>query len=278
MRADVITAPVAGAWRYVVADTVTMVKRNVIRLSREPDVLLFSVVSPIMFVVLFAYVFGGVIEVSEAAGGYREYLVAGVFAQTAVSATPYTGAALVEDMRRGIIDRFRTLPMAPGAVLIGRTTSDVVINVVGLAVMSLAGLVVGWRVRGSWLDAMAAFALLVVFAYAVSWVMALIGLLVRTAEAFHGASLLLVFPLTFVANTYIPVRELPTILRVVAEWNPVSALTQAIRVLFGNIDPATASQAWPMQHPVAATLLWAALLLAISVPAAVRLYARSLSR
>ncbi|MGW6727270.1 ABC transporter permease [Nocardia sp. NPDC055029] len=255
-----------------------MVKRNVIRLSREPDVLLFSVISPIMFVVLFAYVFGGVITVSEAAGGYREYLVAGVFAQTAVSATPYTGAALVEDMRRGIIDRFRTLPMAPGAVLIGRTTGDVVINVVGLAVMSLAGLVVGWRVRGSWLDAIAAFALLVVFAYALSWVMAVIGLLVRTAEAFHGASLLLVFPLTFVANTYIPVRELPTILRVVAEWNPVSALTQAIRVLFGNIDPATAAPAWPMQHPVAVTLLWAALMLAISVPMAIRLYARSLSR
>ncbi|WP_063050389.1 ABC transporter permease [Nocardia arthritidis] len=263
----------------VVSDSVTIAKRNVIKIKRVPDVLIFSTLSPIMFVLLFAYVFGAAIDVPGLSGGYREFLIAGIFAQTVVFGATFTGAGLAEDMQKGIIDRFRSLPMASSAVLVGRTISDVVINVVSLTVMSLTGLVVGWRIRGSFLDAVLAYILLLLFAYAVSWIMAVVGLLVRAPEVFNNASFMVIFPLTFIANTFVPSDKLPTVLRVIAEWNPVSALTQATRDLFGNTSPiAPTSEAWPLRHPVITSLAWVVVIMVVFVPLALRQYKKTVSR
>ncbi|MFI9507602.1 ABC transporter permease [Nocardia sp. NPDC052566] len=271
--------PLAQRLSYVLSDSLTIAKRNVIKIKRVPDVLIFSTLSPIMFVLLFAYIFGAAIDVPGLAGGYREFLIAGIFAQTVVFGASFTGAGLAEDMQKGIIDRFRSLPMAPSAVLFGRTLSDVVINVVSLTVMSLTGLLVGWRIRGSFLDAVLAYVLLLLFAYAVSWIMAVVGLLVRAPEVFNNASFIVVFPLTFIGNTFVPAEKLPTVLRVFAEWNPVSALTQAARDLFGNTSPlAPPPDTWPMRHPVATTLIWVVAILAVFVPLALRQYKKAVSR
>ncbi len=263
----------------VVSDSLTVTKRNVIKIKRVPDVLIFSTLSPIMFVLLFAYIFGTAIKVPGLEGGYREFLIAGIFVQTVVFGSTFTGLSLAEDMQKGIIDRFRSLPMAPSSVLIGRTVSDVVINVVSLVVMSLTGLVVGWRIRGSLLDAVLAYALLLLFAYAISWIMAVVGLLVHTPEVFNNASFMVIFPLTFLANTFVPLQDLPTPLRIFAEWNPVSALAQATRDLFGNSSPVVdESNAWSLQHPVATTLIWVVIILAVFVPLALRQYRKTVSR
>ncbi|MEU1549041.1 ABC transporter permease [Nocardia sp. NPDC005745] len=278
--APALTRPSLGErLSIVVSDSVTIAKRNVIKIKRVPDVLIFSTLSPIMFVLLFAYVFGAAIDVPGLSGGYREFLIAGIFAQTVVFGATFTGAGLAEDMQKGIIDRFRSLPMASSAVLVGRTISDVVINVVSLTVMSLTGLVVGWRIRGSFLDAVLAYILLLLFAYAVSWIMAVVGLLVRAPEVFNNASFMVIFPLTFIANTFVPSDKLPTALRVIAEWNPVSALTQATRDLFGNTSPiAPTSDSWPLRHPVITSLMWVVVIMVVFVPLALRQYKKTVSR
>ncbi|MBF6144044.1 MULTISPECIES: ABC transporter permease [Nocardia] len=261
----------------VAGDSLTIAKRNVIKIKRVPDVLIFSTLSPIMFVLLFAYIFGSAISVQGTS--YREFLIAGIFAQTSVFGATFTGTSLAEDMQRGIIDRFRSLPMAPSAVLVGRTVADVAINVVSLVVMSVTGLLVGWRIHGSFLEAVLAYALLLLFAYAISWIMAVVGLLVRAPEVFNNASFMVIFPLTFIANTFVPSEVLPTPLRVVAEWNPVSAVTQATRDLFGNTSPTNPTpDVWSLQHPVATTLIWVVAILAIFVPLALRQFKRSVSR
>ncbi|MEU6560064.1 ABC transporter permease [Nocardia nova] len=261
----------------VIGDSITIAKRNVIKIKRVPDVLIFSTLSPIMFVLLFAYIFGSAITVQGTS--YREFLIAGIFAQTSVFGATFTGTSLAEDMQRGIIDRFRSLPMAPSAVLVGRTVADVVINVVSLVVMSVTGLLVGWRIHGSILDTVLAYVLLLLFAYAISWIMAVVGLLVRAPEVFNNASFMVIFPLTFIANTFVPSDVLPTPLRVIAEWNPVSAVTQATRDLFGNTSPANPTpDVWSLQHPVATTLIWVVAILVIFVPLALGQFKRSVSR
>jgi ABC transporter DrrB family efflux protein len=258
-------------------DGVVVAKRNLIKVKRVPDLLVFSTLSPIMFVLLFAYVFGSAIPVPGL--NYREFLMAGIFAQTVVFGSTITGYSLAEDLQKGIIDRFRSLPMSRSAVLVGRTTADVANNVIVLVVMSLTGLLVGWRIRTSLLEAIAAFALLLLFAYAMSWVMAVVGLLVRTPEVVNNASFILIFPLTFIANTFVPTNNFPTVLRAIADWNPISAVAQAARELFGNVSPlAPKPTAWPLQHPELYVLFWVAVILAVFVPLAVAMYKRAASR
>lgn len=264
---------------HAIADAHVVAKRNVIKIKRVPDLLVFTTLSPIMFVLLFAYVFGGAIDTEGDGSRYREFLIAGIFAQTVIFGSTITGVALAEDVKKGIIDRFRSLPMAPSAVLTGRTLSDVVNNVIVLIVMSLTGLLVGWRIRGSLLEAVAGFALLLVFAYAISWVMAWIGMLVPSPEVVNNASFVVIFPLTFIANTFVPLETLPAPLQRFAEWNPVSAVTQAARELFGNIPPGTPEPtAWPLQNAVLYTLIWSAAILLIFFPLANAQYRRSASR
>ncbi|MGW5453080.1 ABC transporter permease [Nocardia sp. NPDC003979] len=261
----------------VLMDGTTIAKRNLIKIRRVPDLLVFTTLSPIMFVLLFAYVLGSMIDMPGV--GYREFLIAGIFGQTVIFGSTWTGLGMAEDIKNGIIDRFRSLPMSPSAVLLGRTVSDVFINVISLVVMALTGLLVGWRIRTSLLEALAGFAILLLFAYALSWVMALVGIAIRTPEVYNNAVFIIIFPATFVANTFVDPNRLPTVLKAIAEWNPVSAVVEASRQLFGNTSPAMpTSSAWPMQHPVVASLLWSAVILIVFVPLAIAQYKKAVSR
>jgi ABC transporter DrrB family efflux protein len=237
-------------------------------------VLVFVLISPIMFVLLFAYVFGSSIDVPG--GNYREFLIAGIFAQTVMFGATFTGAGLAEDMQKGIIDRFRSLPMSRSAVLVGRTASDIIYNVLSVTIMALTGLLVGWRIRNSIAEAILAFVLLLLFAYAISWIMAFVGLVVPSVEVVNNASFVVIFPLTFLANTFVPSDNLPGPLKAFAEWNPVSTVTQASRDLFGNIPKGTPDPtAWPLVHPEIYTLLWVVLIIAVFAPLSVRQYKRA---
>jgi ABC transporter DrrB family efflux protein len=261
----------------VLSDGAIVAKRNLIKIKRVPDLMVFTLMSPIMFVLLFAYVFGGSIEIPGV--NYREFLIAGVFAQTVIFGATFSGAGIADDMQKGVIDRFRSLPMSRSAVLVGRTGSDIINNVLSLAVMSATGLAVGWRVRTSPLEALGGFLLILAFAYAMSWIMAYVGLLVPTPEVVNNASFMVIFPMTFIANTFVPAESLPTVLRTFASWNPVSSVTQAARELFGNINPqAPPPEAWSLQHPVVYTLIWVGIILAVFIPLSVRKYQRTASR
>jgi ABC transporter DrrB family efflux protein len=263
----------------VVADAYVVAWRNIVKIKRVPDLLVFTTLSPIMFVLLFAYVFGGAIGQGGNAQAYREFLLPGIFAQTVIFGATLTGAGLAEDVKKGVIDRFRSLPMAPSAVLTGRTLSDVVNNLIVLVVMSVTGLLVGWRIRDGVWDAAAGYLLLIVFAYAISWIMAWIGMLVPSPEVVNNASFIVIFPLTFVAVTFVPLSTLPGPLQTIAEWNPVSSVTQAARQLYGNIPAGTPKpDAWPLQNPILYTLIWCVIILAIFVPLANMQYRRSTSR
>jgi ABC-2 type transport system permease protein len=259
------------------SDSVVITKRNLIKVKRVPDLLVFATLSPIMFVLLFRYVFGGAIQVP---GGisYAEFLLPGIFAQTVVFGSTITGASLADDLQKGLIDRFRSLPMSRSAVLIGRTVADAGLNVISVAVMAVTGLVVGWRIHSSVPEAIGGFVILLLFAYAISWLMALVGLSVRTPEVVNNASFIVIFPITFVANTFVPLETFPSVLRTFAEWNPVSAVVQAARNLFGNSLGAPASDAWSLQNPVLYTLLWVVIILAVFVPLSVQAYRRAAGR
>jgi ABC-2 type transport system permease protein len=263
------------ALAHTLGDGAIVAKRNLIKIKRLPELLIWTTMSPIMFVLLFAYVFGASIVIEGTT--YREFLIAGVFAQTVIFGATFTGASLADDMQKGIIDRFRSLPMARSAVLVGRTASDLVNNSISLVVMTITGLIVGWRVRSSIPEAIVGFALLLLFAYAISWIMAYVGLRVPSVEVVNNASFMVIFPMTFIANTFVPSQKLPPFLRTVAEWNPVSSVAQAARDAFGNTVPGSTSvsNAWSLQHPELYALLSIAVILAIFIPLSIRQYMRA---
>lgn len=264
--------------RRALTDGWVVTQRNLIKIKRVPEVLIWVLMSPIMFVLLFAFVYGGAIDPG---GGlsYREFLLGGIFAQTVVFGATFSGASLAEDMTKGIIDRFRSLPMSRAAVLVGRTGADIVYNVLSLIVMALTGLAVGWRVQEGLGSALAGFGLLVLFGYAISWIMAYVGLLVPSVDVVNNASFMVIMPLTFVSNAFVPLESFSGVLRHVVEWNPVSAVTQAARELFGNTSAAIAvPDAWSMQHPVLYSLICVLVILAVFVPLSVRQYNRAATR
>ncbi|MDX3104158.1 ABC transporter permease [Nonomuraea angiospora] len=264
-----------NALQIVLADGVTITKRNALKIRRAPDLLGGAVILPIVFVLLFAYVFGSMIELPGLS--YREYLIPGIFVQTIVTSAQITGYTLTQDLQKGIFDRFRTLPMAPSAVLVGQTVCDALMNVTSIVVMALVGLAVGWRIHTSPLEAVLGFLLLLFFAYAFSWVTAAVALALRTPEVFNNIATIVSMPLVFLSNAFVDAGRLPGPLRAVAEWNPVSTVVQAARELFGNAG-ATQPQAWPLQHAVAVSLFWSVLILVVFVPLATRLYKRAVSQ
>ncbi|OII22257.1 ABC transporter permease [Curtobacterium sp. MCBA15_013] len=268
----VVTAP-AAVW---FEDGWTVTKRNLIKIKRSPDMLVFAVLQPIMFVLLFSQVYGGAIQVQGT--DYTQFLMAGIFAQTVVFGATFSGSAMAQDLKEGLIDRFRTLPMSASAVLVGRTNSDLVLNGISMAIMMLTGLAVGWRVNSSPLEFLAGIALLLLFSYAFSWVMALLGMSVKTPEVINNASFMILFPLTFISNAFVPSDTLPLVLRVFAEWNPVSSLVQAARELFGNVGSAPVPDIWTMQHPIVTVLIGIAVMLVVFVPWSVNKYTRISSK
>ncbi|MFI1253871.1 ABC transporter permease [Streptomyces netropsis] len=256
-------------------DSLVVAKRNLIRMARIPEVVIFGLIQPIMFVVLFSYVFGGSIAVggSTDPSTYRQFLMAGIFAQTVTFATAGASAGIADDMHKGLIDRFRSLPMARGAVLTGRTLADLVQTALTLVVLAIVAVIVGWRIHEGILKALAGFALLLLLGYAFSWIGALIGLSVRTPEAATSGGLIWLFPLTFISNAFVPSDNMPTALRYIAEWNPFSATVQAARQLFGNLPVGyPVPSAWPMQHPVWASLIWSVVIIVAFRTLSVRKY------
>ena len=273
---QITVAPGTPLSRFLSDGWVTT-RRNLLKIRRVPDILVFTLIQPIMFVLLFTYVYGGVIDIPGSS--YVEFLMAGIFAQTVVFGSTYSGSAMAQDLKDGIIDRFRTLPMSPAAVLVGRTNGDMLINASSMAVMMLTGFIVGWRIRSSPTEALFAMVLLLLFAYSFSWVMAFIGMSVRSPEVINNVSFLILFPLTFISNAFVPSDTLPTPLRVFAEWNPVSALVQAARELFGNVPPGIpVGDTWTAQNPVATVLIGMAVMLAIFVPLSIRKFQSISSR
>ncbi len=266
-------APVGGV-RQALGDGYVVMWRNLKRIPRIPELAIFAVLQSIMFVLLFAFVFGGAILLPGYEGltnAYREYLMPGIFAQTLAFASATTAIGFAEDSKKGIIDRFRSLPMARSAVLSGRTVADVIYNAGILVVLMLSGLAVGWGVNSSIPEFLAGVALLLAFAFAMSWVGVWLGLSVPSVEVAQQVSFTVIFPITFVSNAFVPVQTLPDWLQPFAEWNPVSTLTAATRELFGNPNP-FATDNLPSQEPILVTVIWMVVIVAVFAPLAVRKY------
>ncbi|MGW6362309.1 ABC transporter permease [Streptomyces sp. NPDC055092] len=263
----------AGGPVQSVRDSLVVAKRNLIRMTRIPEVVIFGLIQPIMFVVLFSFVFGGSMNIGGTTDPavYREFLMAGIFAQTVTFATAGAGAGIADDMHKGLIDRFRSLPMSRGAVLTGRTLADLVQTALTLLVLAIVALLVGWRIHEGLPKALGAFGLLLLLGYAFTWIGALIGLSVRTPEAATSGGLVWLFPVTFISNAFVDSSQMTPWLRHIADWNPFSATVQACRVLFGNPGVST-SEAWPMQHSVWASLIWSVLIIVAFRTLSVRKY------
>jgi ABC-2 type transport system permease protein len=255
-----------------IADSIIITKRQLLQLARVPEVLVFSTIQPVMFVLLFRYVFGGSIETGQP-GGYVQLLMPGIFVQTVAFTLAATASGLAEDMKKGLIDRFRSLPIARSALILGRTLGDSLLNIVVLAVMGIAGFVVGWRPSSGVFSIALGFLFLLFFGYALSWVGIYIGLSARDARVVQNVSFLVTFPLTFLSNAFAPTTGMPRPLQYVAEWNPVSTMVAACRQLFGleNEFGATAGS-FPSENPLTMSLIYMAIIMIIFVPMSVKKY------
>jgi ABC-2 type transport system permease protein len=265
---------IAVPLRRTVTESVAIARRNLSHVRQVPESLIDVTIQPFMFVLLFAFVFGGSIAVTG--GDYRAFVVAGVFVQTLTFNAGGTANSIATDMTNGVIDRFRVLPISRSAVIAGRVVTDLATSVIAIIVLSGAGLLVGWGINDGVANAVAGYALLLLWAFAMSWVGTYLGLLVRSPDAVMGIFFITMLPLTFVANTYAPTDGMPAAIRTFAEWNPISAVTTAVRELFGNPGTAEAT-AWPLQHAVPVAFGWCAVLVIVFAPLAVRRY-RTMSR
>jgi ABC transporter DrrB family efflux protein len=263
-----------GGIRKSITDGLLVGWRNLKRIPRIPELAIFAILQSIMFVLLFVFVFGGAIKI-PGGGDYTPFLMPGIFAQTIVFAAATTAIGMTDDVNKGIIDRFRSLPMSRSAVIIGRTFSDVIYNAGILLVLMVTGFVVGWRVES--IPALAAgFALLLFFAYGMAWLGVWLGLMVPTVEVAQQVIFTVLFPITFISNVFVPASTLPSWLQPVAEWNPTSTLTAALRELWGNPNPPV-SNSLASTQPALVTIIWVVVVIAVFGPLGVRRY-RSMSR
>lgn len=258
-------------------DGIVVARRNLIQALRVPESIFFSLVQPVIFVFMFAYVFGGAIPIpgDAAADAYRQYLIPGIFGQTVAFAAAASTVGLADDLHKGIVDRFRSLPMAASAVLFGRTAADALQQIAVLVVLSITGFIVGWRIENGLWNAALAYLLLLLFAYTVAWVGSWVGLHMPNPQTASTAGLIWLFPLTFLSNAFVPLAGMPPVVQTIAEWNPVSSLVLACRELFGNptgLAPQLESAAWPMQNPIAYTLISCTVVIAVFSTLAVRKY------
>lgn len=247
--------PTGPAWLF--RDVWTEAGRHLIATKRNPDLLVFATIQPIMFVVLFVYVFGGAIQI-PGYSSYQQFVVPGIFAQTIVFGSAFTGIGIAEDMQKGFIDRLRSLPMYPSAVLIGRTVSDLLRNTFTFFIMLIVGLIVGFRLEGGLGDAILATLLLLSFAFAFSWIQALIGLSVKSVEAANSAGFIWMFPMTFISSAFVDPSTMPGWLQPIADHNPFTIVTNAVRALYNGMDPG--SDLWlSIAWAVGITVVFAAL-------------------
>ena len=258
-----------------VTDTLIITQRQLRLLTRVPEVLIFSTIQPVMFVLLFRYVFGGSIDTGQP-GGYVQLLMPGIFVQTVAFTLAGTASGLAEDMKKGLIDRFRSLPISQSALVMGRTFGDSLLNIVVLAVMGIAGYIVGWRPSSGALSVAIGFLFLLFFGYALSWVGIYVGLSASDARVVQNVSFLVTFPLTFLSNAFAPTTGMPRALQYFAEWNPVSTMVAACRELFGleNQFGATAGS-FPSENPLLTSFIYMIIIMAIFIPISVRKYQRA---
>ncbi len=258
-----------------VRDALVIGRRNLLRNVRLPQLLVFATVQPVMFLVLFAYVFGGAIEASLPAadgGAYLNWLVPGLMIQVAAFGSGQTALGLTEDLQNGVIDRFRALPMARSAVLAGRTGADLVRNAVVIGLMVSVGTALGFRYQTSLLRFLAAFALALLFAHSLSWVMAAVGLRVRTPEAVQSAAFLPIFPLVFASSVFLPTQTMPDWLRVFADHQPLTVVTNAMRGL--TLGDGALPPGQDLATEIVRALAWIAAITAVAASLAVRSYRR----
>jgi len=250
--------------RRLVNDTLIIAERNLIRLPRKPELLIAFTAQPIMFVLLFRYVLGGAIR----SGGipYADYLIPGIIVQNVAFGGFVTAIGINEDVHKGLIDRFRSLPMARPAVLAGRTLADVVTNLISALVLTVTGLIIGFSFGASAAHVIAGFGLLLLVGYAFSWVFAFVGLLATTPEAANSVGFLVIFPLTFISSAFVPVRTMPAVLRAFANVNPFTIIVNAMRALWSGT---------PAHNDVWGAVVWALVILVVFAPLAVARYRRA---
>ena len=263
-----------AAW---LTDVWVMTRRNLIHVRREPMQLTDVTIQPVLFTLMFVYVFGSAM-VLPGGGGYKDFVIAGLLVLNLIMSAPGTAVGLATDVHTGVIDRLRTLPMSPTSILVGRSLSDLLAAVICSAIVALTGLVIGWHTTTSLLEVLAGFGVVLLFSYAFHWMASCLGLVVAGPESAEGIAFIAMIPLAFVSNVLVPAQGMPTWLRTIAIWNPVSAVASACRELFGDPNPSALLHAWPMQHPVAASLIWSLGLLAVCIPLAGQLYRRRTRR
>jgi ABC-type multidrug transport system permease subunit len=257
---------------WLITDSMSVSRRHLLKITRVPESLFFALIQPVMFVLLFAFVFGGAINVGPGgAQAYREYLIPGILAQTVMFAVAGITVGITEDAGKGIMDRFRSLPMRPGAVLAGHTLASLLQNTLVIGILSVTGLAIGWRIHGTFGEAALAYLMFAMFAYAITWVGAWIGLHMPNSEVAGTAGLAWIFPFTFASNIFTPVATMPGWLQPFVLWNPVSCLALAGRTLFHNPVPML-GHSFPERYPVELSFGYAILLLAIFAPLAVRAF------
>ncbi len=273
-----VTSGGPQASRGMLHDMWVIARRGLVHMKRQPEALSDATIQPIMFVLLFAYVFGGAIDV-PGEGNYREFLMGGIFAQTIVFTAFGVAMSLAHDRKNQAVDRFRALPIARGAVLGGHAIANLFKALLPIVLMSLCGLAIGWRIHDGLVHAALGYLLLIGFAFAMIWVGVLLGSVVATPEGVQGIAFAIMFPITFMASTFVPTESMPPFLRTVADWNPVTTLANSARELFGN--PTTAAgpnDPWSIAHPITYSIIWIVAIIAVCAPLAVRAYQRSVAK
>ena len=267
LRADGVRPPNRSRLYWALADGLVLAKRNLLQIPRIPELLVFATIQPVMFVLLFRYVFGGAIDVGGTS--YVNFLMAGIFVQTVAFGSMTTGIGLAEDLQKGLVDRFRSLPMARSAVLTGRTIADLVRNMFVVAVMLAVGLLVGFRPEAEVTGWVAAIGLLLLLSFAFSWIGATIGLMVRSVEAVQSAGFIWLFPLTFASSAFVRTEDMPGWLQTFADHQPMTQVIDAVRGLL--LDQSVGSHGWQ-------ALAWCVGILLVFVPLSVSLYRRTTAR
>src|SRR5580704_11366526 len=271
-----VSTPVSSRLLGPLANIWAMARRNLVHISREPMQLSDVTIQPVLFTFLFVFIFGGAIPI-PGGGTYKDYLLAGILALNLVTSVMGTAVGLSTDLHEGMIDRFRALPMWRPAVLVGRSVADFMTSCLCALIVGLTGLLVGWRTDASMLAIIGGFLIVLFFAYSLTWIAQIVGLNAKSPESAASFGFIVLFPLAFVSNAMVPTLHMPGWMQAIADWNPVSAVCAGIRHLWGNPNPSQAIHAWPMQHPVEASLIWSVVIIAIAAPMASHFFRRRIT-
>jgi ABC transporter DrrB family efflux protein len=255
--------------RTLLSDTLVFTRRNIEHIRQIPEKLLDVTAQPVMFVLLFGFVFGGAINVP---GNYREYLIGGILIQSLAFGMMGPAMSIADDLTEGVVDRFRSLPTARGAYLLGHFLAEWAGLALSITILTTTGFIIGWRTHAAVLSVIGGFGLLLMFAAGLIWAGTWVGVKVRSTDAVQGVMFTLVFPMTFLSNAFVPIESMPNWLQHVAVWNPASTMVAATRHLFGNPEAPLVRTSWALEHATLMSLIYCAGLLAITVPMALRAY------